>query len=507
LADEECKIFRSLPDVIQEDAAILGKAEGIDCKKLFNKKERDRDHYDFYKKRKNYYGKYYGFADIVLKLTEYFNDPQNKDKVPEYAQIVVDEVQDFNELENELIDILAKRSPILLAGDDDQCLYAELKGAHPKHIREKHEKYKSFPLSYCSRSTEPIVAAINDFLSEAKARGYVSADRVQKSYDYFPCEKMDKESSKHPNLIFQPLIPQSYDMYFKEEISKIAAIERQPFSVLIIVPNMLKNVRFGPLASALKSSGFQNVNYSEKADRHPLLEATKMMLEEPDSNLAWRIFIKELMDESSFHAIIRRTDAEPTVRMSAMVDDESKSRVLKLVADLKKMIDREILDSVTLQGLAETFGYKPDIIVREKISVDYFAQSRSVSDSRAIQDIPITISTILGSKGRAAEYVFLMDFSDKNFGKNDIKEQNVYDFLVAATRARKRLYLISPDTKEATFLQWINSNRIKKLPLYTKRSISTIIASKKKKAGASKKRTAPRRAVATRVHPSATPAT
>jgi hypothetical protein len=42
-------------------------------------------------------------------------------KVPSYNQVLVDEFQDFNQLEVSLIDLLAGKSPILLAGDDDQA--------------------------------------------------------------------------------------------------------------------------------------------------------------------------------------------------------------------------------------------------------------------------------------------------------------------------------------------------------------------------------------------------
>jgi superfamily I DNA/RNA helicase len=103
---------------------------------------------------------------------------------------------------------------------------------------------------------------------------------------------------------------------------------------------------------------------------------------------------------------------------------------------------------------------------------DDFYSSRTVSPSvRGIKDTRIHVTTILSSKGLAADYVFLSDFSDGHFSrKKSVIDQNVYDFLVAITRARKQIYLISPDDKEPAFLSWIAESRIdRQRPFLTKR--------------------------------------
>jgi superfamily I DNA/RNA helicase len=76
-----------------------------------------------------------GYADIVFAIVKQFE--VKKEKIPTYEQVVVDEFQDFNKLEVSLIELLAEKSPILLAGDDDQALY-DFKDASPEHIRERH---------------------------------------------------------------------------------------------------------------------------------------------------------------------------------------------------------------------------------------------------------------------------------------------------------------------------------------------------------------------------------
>jgi len=80
----------------------------------------------------------------------------------------------------------------------------------------------------------------------------------------------------------------------------------------------------------------------------------------------------------------------------------------------------------------------------------------------AIRNISIKITTIPSSKGLAEDYVFVLDFDDRLFLERDGKcsDQKIYDFLVALTRARKKIFLVSGDSKEPKFLSWIKKERI-----------------------------------------------
>jgi hypothetical protein len=70
-------------------------------------------------------GNYYdavGHNDIVYRVERHFE--ANPESIPEHEVVVVDEYQDLNYLETHLIDSLAQASAVLIAGDDDQALYA-----------------------------------------------------------------------------------------------------------------------------------------------------------------------------------------------------------------------------------------------------------------------------------------------------------------------------------------------------------------------------------------------
>ena len=167
------RVFPKLSRVIAQDAQVLLQKK-IDFDYLFHNREDGSEFVEFYRQRRQYYG-YYGFSDIVFAAAKYFE--QNKEKIPKFEQVVVDEFQDFNALEVSLIDLLAEKSPILLAGDDDQALYESLKSASPAHIRQRYGDakygYIGFALPYCSRCTRVVVDAANDIVSGAKKDGHI----------------------------------------------------------------------------------------------------------------------------------------------------------------------------------------------------------------------------------------------------------------------------------------------------------------------------------------------
>jgi superfamily I DNA/RNA helicase len=116
-------------------------------------------------------GTYYdavGHTDSVYRVLRYLQ--ANPAAVPCYAQVVVDEYQDFSRLEASLIEVLASQSPTLIVGDDDQALYL-FKHASANFIRSLASDggYAPFPLPYCSRCTAVLVEATHRVVTAAQA--------------------------------------------------------------------------------------------------------------------------------------------------------------------------------------------------------------------------------------------------------------------------------------------------------------------------------------------------
>jgi superfamily I DNA/RNA helicase len=79
-----------------------------------------------------------------------------------------------------------------------------------------------------------------------------------------------------------------------------------------------------------------------------------------------------------------------------------------------------------------------------------------------LRDLPIKVTTIPGAKGLSEDYVFIAHFDDRFFldRKHGVTDQNICNLLVALTRARKKMYLISCQQGEPKFLSWISKSRI-----------------------------------------------
>ena len=198
--DGGAAIYPRLSTVIAEDAEVL-EGQSTDFEFMLFEMNEAEPLFKFHSGRKKYYG-HYGHADIVFEAVKHFQ--KSDENIPSYEQIVIDEFQDFNELEVALIELLSRKSPTLLVGDDDQALY-DFKNASPDHIRKLHrteaKDHASFSLPYCSRCTRAVVEATNDVIEGAVRNGLLN-DRIEKSYIYFDDRKKDRDCEKFDRLSY-----------------------------------------------------------------------------------------------------------------------------------------------------------------------------------------------------------------------------------------------------------------------------------------------------------------
>jgi superfamily I DNA/RNA helicase len=193
-------------------------------------------------------GDYYravSHTDVVYRMLRFFEASGNR--IPIYPLIVVDEYQDFSLLETTFIALLANKSPVLIAGDDDQALY-DFKNASARYIRElfADDTYETFELPYCSRCTEVVVAAVNDAIAAATENGNL-AGRIAKHFYCYLAEKQ-ADSDAHPRIIHARCTVERQNApyvgrYITKQISRIpledireSHVKGYP-TVLVIGPN------------------------------------------------------------------------------------------------------------------------------------------------------------------------------------------------------------------------------------------------------------------------------
>lgn len=455
------KIFPKLSEVIKEDASILLNKE-IDFDHIFHNRNDDNEHIKFYESRRHYYDEHFGYSDIIFSIVKHFES--KKDSIPVYDQVVVDEFQDFNKLEVSLIELLSEKSPILLAGDDDQALY-DFKSASAEHIRQRHgnanSNYTSFVLPYCSRCTRVIVEAANDIIKAATDKKYLDG-RIKKPYQYFEDENKDKESDQNQKVIYCQLFAKQIPWFISEQISKIAYDVKGEFSVLVITPT---KVQSGEIINALKNKGFKNIEHLvRKEEKGPtLLDGLKILLEDKKSNLGWRIVCKKLLSGNDFDNLIKKTRKEPAENIVDILDTNCKKEVIRMLKGLSAIRDGKVVDKNELDWVLQKVGINPLEISKNLLNEEIISSVNRFGHP-GLRKIPIKATTIQSSKGLAADYVFIAYFDDlyfiKDKDKNKISNQDICNFIVALTRARRKVYLVSSNKKEPTFLKWINKDRI-----------------------------------------------
>lgn len=464
----DIKVFPKLSQVIREDASIL-LGQDIDFDHIFHNRNDSNPAIAFYRARRVYYEKHYGYADIIFALVKYFE--KDKAKIPEYEQVVVDEFQDFNKLEVSLIELLAEKSPVLLAGDDDQALY-DFKSASAEYIRQRHsdgnEEYEPFGLPYCSRCTRVIVGATNDIIRAASANGCLH-DRINKQYLYFDDPAKDQESEQNPKIVYTQQYARQIPWFIEQQLGKIAEEVKKKFSVLIISPT---KVMSRDVVTALQGKGFSDIAYAERKDgKDPtLLDAVKLLIRDGKSNLGWRIALKSLLKKKAFEDILAESNKSDAKSLRDLAGVATRREVADMLKALRAVSKGENVDDATLYGVLQKLGIDPHGMEKDLLREELASDSHRVGNP-GLRRIPIKATTIQSSKGLAEEYVFITHFDDQYFLKDRTKtcDQDVCNFLVALTRARKKVYLISSGSAEPLLLTWIADDRVERVAPATRR--------------------------------------
>jgi superfamily I DNA/RNA helicase len=458
LLNRDIHIFSKLTYVIREDAIVLLNRD-VDFSKIFHDRDDTNDDINFYAKRKKYYDDFYGHPDVIFALALCLE--KRRDKIPSYQQIVVDEFQDFNELEVRFIDLLAEKSPILIAGDDDQALY-DFKQASSKHIRRRHlDKnlgFESFELPFCSRCPRVIVKAANDIIRSATENGYMDG-RIKKRYEYFEHKDKNAVCDSNPKIAYNHVYANRIPWFIADRIEKISKALRQAFNVLIISPSRNQS-RY--VATALKKKGFKSVESRDKRSEEPtLLDGLKLLSEDPKSNLGWRIVAKNVLDKEHFESLLKEAEKNGTRAIHELISAEHKSQVVAMTRVINKFKTYAPIEAKHLPAL---HGMNVDFleIVRSALT-DKLELGKVPTVKAGIRKIHINATTIQSSKGLSADYVFITHFDDMYFigdDKNKLSDRQICNFLVALTRARNKVFLISSNPEVPTFLKWIDEDRI-----------------------------------------------
>jgi superfamily I DNA/RNA helicase len=391
----------------------------------------------FYRERASFYDAV-DFDDTVYRVYRVYRGLEaHPGTVPEYKLVLIDEFQDFNKMEAGVIELLSGRSPITIAGDDDQALYSQLRGADWAHIRKHHGggEYEVFELPFCMRCPEVVVGAINDIIGMAqKLKKLVG--RISKPYRYFEPVK-GEDSRRFPKIdLVRTTVQRNnanyFGRYIEEQFGAIsadelkAALEKHEPAALIIGSKQY----LSQIEAHLVERGLYAVPSEE--DRSERDRALEILNGNPNSNLGWRIILG-LSRANIARPIVRAAHTKKT-RLVDEIGDEMRETVLKEAAEF-----------------AAAQAAKPE-------------EDRKDGD----QTPSIKLTSFEGSKGLSAQYVFLAGVHEGELPKKpEPQDIEICKFVVGLTRTKKKCSILITKNFAGTFkqpslfLKWIKSDRFK----------------------------------------------
>jgi superfamily I DNA/RNA helicase len=390
----------------------------------------------FYFERANYYDAV-DFDDSVYRTAVALKS--NPASIPKFDLVLIDEYQDFNSMEAELIETLATQSPIVVAGDDDQALHSQLRGASWEHIRALHNarEYEVFELPFCMRCPEVIVSAVNDILIQARKLDKL-AGRIEKPYRHFAPAK-GADSKRYPRIqLITTSVQRKNANYFgrfiDEAISEIPQEEideanRKGEPVVLIVGSKqyLRQVE-----EHLSQAGRTIQGRSEHEHALTVERALELLKKNPQSNLGWRIILE-----------VRKKG----LAIAAVRDAGTKRPLHEVIPEAFK---KGILDEL------------------EKFSVP---KDEKVDEEKPVKGLTIKLASFEGAKGLSAQHVFLVGLhtGDLPHDGQNVEDIEICKFLVGLTRTKKRCSLLwtkcfGDQWKEpSVFLKWISDERYEPL--------------------------------------------
>lgn len=424
--------YPALPSLIESDWKICRSQPLPRFVKLMRQLE-PGDGTNFYIARSDYYDAV-SFDDSVFRVYQALN--AYRDEIGTYDLVLIDEYQDFNRLEAALLDLLATRSAIVIAGDDDQALYSQLRSSSPEFIRARYAagEYARFELPFCMRCTEVIVRAVGDIVANARGNGLL-ADRINKRYDPYPPRKA-ADSARYPRIrvvetSVQNLRANYFGRYIAQAIDRIPASEitqshedRFP-TVLVIGPKQY----LGQVRGHLETNGYQCAAATEndpvEVNR---LEGLKIIRDCPVNNLGWRVILE--------------TDTPPF--MTDVVGNSVTTR-----HPLFEIIPADFREQILAEAQAVNEPAQPPPEIPE------------IDRTRPL----IKFASFEGSKGLSAQHVFVVGLHEGDIPRQVINDLEVCKLLVAITRTRKQCHLLyarrwgNTWKKPSVFLKWIHPER------------------------------------------------
>lgn len=454
------------------------KNEMMDIEK-FSKIEFDHKIVEVYKtyQKKLKQGNSVDFDDLLILPIKLFKNYPSvlEDYQDRYKYILIDEYQDTNEAQYTFTRLLsAKYRNIFVVGDNDQAIYA-FRGANYKNILNFEKDYpeaKTILLEENYRSTKNILNAANSVIKNNRERKDKNLWSSNETGDKIKYKKVSTEKEEASFVVEE--IKNLLSQGITED--QIAVLYRTNAQSRTIEEELLKkNIKYRVVGS------FYFYNRKEIKD---LLCYLRLINNHKDDVSLLRIIntpkrgigektISSLVDyaeennislyeaittgkEQAFKNLIEElTKDSEKLSLTELVDTILEKSGIKNELSSSKLLEDEIrLENLNeFKGVTQTYEEEQGLVSLE----DFLEEISLVSDITEHQDDTgrVSLMTVHSVKGLEYNYVFIIGMEEGIFphynaindGTNSAIEEERRLCYVAITRAKKKLYITSADSR------------------------------------------------------------
>jgi len=398
----------------------------------------------------------YHAVDLAKKLKTDFID--------KIKYIFVDEFQDLNKLEQEFVELLGKKSELVLViGDPDQSIYS-FKYAQPEGIEYFSQKddVKNYFLNYCGRCSKRIINIANQLLLQMDPGREFLLNPLPNAVDgEVYLEKKNFQWQEYKFIL---------NSVFIEIISGT-----KPKDIIILVPKKKLGNDF--IKYTKKYNTKHNISFKFIVkNKFTILEQKKILLMgiiiNPNSISRIRTLIG-LDDEKSFFSkeflrLKKQYGDILKALQNANPDDFDKRQkriryVCQKIQELKQKVKyfrelndlEEILEKIfpsQIEGLQDLknlfYSLRENDDDLNKLYSKFTDYCRTIN----VSENTIRVMTLMASKGLDANCVFIMGCNDGNIpGENRNDQLTNFDY---KQEQRRLLYVGITRAKEKLFLTW-----------------------------------------------------
>jgi superfamily I DNA/RNA helicase len=391
-----------------------------------------------------------GFADLIIraKIALEENRDLNKD-----GFFIIDEYQDFNLAEEALILRLVNNAKgLLIAGDDEQVLYENLKSGKAELIRSlyQNQNYINAMLPFSGRSGYHLVKSAAHFMQQHR-----DSNCIEKIY--LPLNTNQDTPKVQVIACATPATAIDYIEKFvannKTEIAertkKLSEGEAKDAFLLILTPagkvkfyGKKKDKLFQIISPYQTESRTFSEDYYKILNYYSLANNTK-------NNFIFRkvLFYEGVSHKDVYGFIIKAIQNDSNfceTNLEKIREILEKCNCVQTIIDTEIPVSKKIDELTKFVSISEKEYLKVEL-ERQPINQNKITESEhdeevdaELKETELKKMCAIELMTIVGSKGLSADHMIVIGFDDVNMGR---VTKNA--FYVAMTRARKSLHILT----------------------------------------------------------------